>query len=628
MRLSSILVPILVFGCAAGLSVVAARVTVGVVEHRSVAAVQGAVIDGGHNWASVIGDGLQVILEGEAPSEAARFRSMSIAGGIVDASRVIDNMSVQEAAGLTAPDFAIEILRNDNGVSLIGLLPTDTDRDALNAQITRLANGLPVTDLLEQADYPVPEGWRPAMTFALRALEDLPRSKISVRAGRVQVTAISDSADQKRQLEAALSRRAPPGMTLALSISAPRPVISPYVTRFTLDETGARFDSCVADTPEAQTKIITAATGAGWTGKATCTLALGVPSGTWGDAVALSIGAVKDLGGGTVTISDADIAITALIGTSQTTFDSVIGTLENALPDLFALDATLPAAPSAGDSGPPQFTATLSPEGAVQLRGRVPDELVKSTVDNFAQAKFGKAQVTMGTRIADGLPQGWTVRVLAGIEALAHLKNGSILVEPDRFEVRGNTADPDASAEISRLLVEKLGDGANFSVDVTYVEALDMVLNAPSPEDCIGRIGIVTAERKILFDPGSATLTAETLPVIDDIAEILQQCLEMRIEIAGYTDSQGREEMNQALSQDRANAVLTALRSRRVPVSGFTATGYGEADPIADNDTEDGREANRRIEFRLVVAETPAEEPTTLEQIETNGDADAAATTE
>ncbi len=71
------------------------------------------------------------------------------------------------------------------------------------------------------------------------------------------------------------------------------------------------------------------------------------------------------------------------------------------------------------------------------------------------------------------------------------------------------------------------------------------------------------------------------------------------MEIAGHTDSQGREEMNLALSRSRADAVLAALMARRVLTSSLTAKGYGEAEPIADNATEEGREANRRIEFRL-----------------------------
>lgn len=81
----------------------------------------------------------------------------------------------------------------------------------------------------------------------------------------------------------------------------------------------------------------------------------------------------------------------------------------------------------------------------------------------------------------------------------------------------------------------------------------------------------------------------------------------MRLEIQGHTDSQGREEMNQNLSQARAQSVLNELRARRVVTSTFAAKGYGESTPIADNGTEDGREANRRIEFKLIRPAATAE---------------------
>ena len=109
---------------------------------------------------------------------------------------------------------------------------------------------------------------------------------------------------------------------------------------------------------------------------------------------------------------------------------------------------------------------------------------------------------------------------------------------------------------------------------------------------------------------------------MDDLAEILGRCPDLKMQIAGYTDSQGREVMNQQLSEDRARAVLDALRLRRIPTSNFTSIGFGEADPIADNGTEEGREANRRIEFSLILPEVAEEEPTALEQLEATTDAE------
>ena len=616
MRLSALFLRIGVFICAALISAMAAHSTVAFVQDRSVVAVRETLIDRGYDWASVIGDGLQVIVEGEAPTEASRFRAISASGSIVDASRVIDNISVAESGNIAAPKFAIEILRNDSGVSLIGLIPADTDRDRLAARITDIANGQSVTDLLESADYPVPNTWPAALNYSLRALEMLPRSKISVGAERVAINAISDSAADKDRLETALARNTPDGVRLAVSISAPRPVISPFTARFTKDTDGVRFDACAADSPDAERVIMVAASAAGFEGKSSCVQALGVPSRTWGSAVAGAIDAVNSLGGGTVTISDTDVTLVALQGTEQSTFDSVVGELENALPDVFALNAELPATPQAGADGPPQFTATRSPEGAVQLRGRIPDDLINTTAENYAMAKFGRANVTMGTRVVSDLPAGWAVRVLAGIEALSKMSNGSVVVEPDQMIIKGNTGLETAQADITRLLIDKLGQTSSFEINVAYVKQLDPLASLPTPEECIAQIDAITNARKILFDPSSATITADTLPIVDDIADVLKKCADLRIQIAGFTDSQGREEMNQQLSQERAGAVLVALRQRRIPVSSFEAVGFGEADPIATNDTEDGREANRRIEFSLIVPESAVEELTTLEAIE------------
>ena len=124
----------------------------------------------------------------------------------------------------------------------------------------------------------------------------------------------------------------------------------------------------------------------------------------------------------------------------------------------------------------------------------------------------------------------------------------------------------------------------------------------------------------MVFEPGSGTLDASAAPIIDKIAEVLRDCGQIRLEIQGHTDSQGREEMNQALSQTRAQSVLNALAERRLLTSTFTAKGYGESQPIADNDTEEGREANRRIAFVLIRPEPVAEEPTTLEAQEANSE--------
>lgn len=624
MRLSSLLIIAITFFAAAVVSLVAANFSVKLIEETSEIGVRDALDDEGMTWAEVQADGLQVTLAGVAPTEAVRFKALTTAGSIVDAARVIDEMEVKAQAAIAPPRFSIEVLRNDSGISIIGLIPSSTDREAAIERFKDVAGDTSVADLLEQADYPAPEGWEDALAVAISAMSELPRAKASVEAGRVTVTAIADSAEEKRRMETRLRGTVPPSVELVLDIAAPRPVITPFTLRFEIDEAGAQFDACSADSDAARIRILAAATRAGVTGTPRCTIGLGVPSPTWAVAVEKGIEAVHHLEGGSVTFADADVTLIALPGTDQETFDRIVGELETSLPDVFALRAKLPKLQDPNE-GPPEFTATLSPEGQVQLRGRVTDAALRELADSYAQARFGSDKVYTAARVAENLPSDWAPRVLTGLEALAALSNGKVLVTPDALSVTGNTGNPEASNVIAALLSGKLGEGAEYDIDVTYQEKLDPVLGLPTPDECIEQINTVLRDGgKINFEPGSATIDATALPLMDNIAEILKTCTEIPLEIQGYTDSQGRESMNLALSQSRAESVLNELRARRVLTGTFTAKGYGEENPIADNQTEDGREANRRIEFKLIRPDTVATpEETTLESAAQSGDTGA-----
>lgn len=606
MRLSAYLPPILALLVALGLCVAGAVFLVDLIERRTSYEVERALVSDGHGWTEVAVDGLQVQLTGTAPSEATRFRALSVVGGVVDSARVIDGMDVAPSMELAPPAFAVEILRNAEGISLIGLIPASTDRAELLETIHDANPGTEISDLLETANFPAPEGWPAAMEFARLALARLPRSKISVAADRVRIIAAASSPEEKARLETELSRLAPLSLSLALDISAPRPVISPFTLRFLIDDEGARFDACAAGTPEGRDRILRAAVAAGLSGKATCPLGLGSPSPRWAEAVATGIAALAEIGGGSLTFSDADITLVAAEDTPQEIFDREVGELQAALPDVFSLHAVLPEpvkidGSGDGNVGPPEFVATLSPEGLVQLRGRLPDEAVRTATRSFAMARFGAGVVHDATRVAEALPESWPTRVLAGLDALAQMHQGVVVVQPDFLELRGVTGNPEARAEVSRLLSEKLGEAANFRLGVTYNKTLDPNAAPPSPAECQARIGAVLSRRQITFEPGSDEIDSAAQGTLDEIAEILRRCGEIRMEVAGHTDSQGRESMNQQLSQARAEAVLDALMERRVLTSGLVARGYGESRPIADNDTEEGREANRRIEFTLPV---------------------------
>ena len=613
MRLSSYITVVATFIGAGAVCLVAAGFAVTLIEDTSRTAVLRELDKQSLTWADADTNGLQVFLIGTAPNEAERFKAVSTAGSIVDAARVIDQTEVADREAFAPPRFSIEILRNDSGISLIGLIPETASSKTMREDVAKLVPNEKVSDLLESAKYPAPEGWAAAMELGMKALRLLPRSKISIDAGNVSVTAMSDSEAEKRRFEQELIRSASSQVNLAINISAPRPVISPFTLRFIIAADGTRFDACSADTEVALDTIVAAARRAGMSAAPDCRLGLGVPSRQWSRAAALSIDKLSELGGGTVTFADADITLVADEGTDQSLFDRVVGELETGLPEVFALESVLPVIPDASQ-GPPEFIATLSPEGQVQLRGRVNSELVRDTADSYAKARFGSGEVYTASRIDESLPRDWSVRVLAAIETLSKLKNGSVTVTPEKVRVFGDTGVPSAKSDITRLLLEKLGDSKDLSIEVTYKKKLDPVLGLPTADECEVQVTEIQSGRKITFEPGSGNLDASAESILDDMAEILIKCPDdMRMEISGYTDSQGREVMNQELSQTRAQAVLTALRERRVLMSRYVAKGYGEENPIGDNSTEAGREANRRIEFKLIRPEPPEEVTTTLE---------------
>ncbi|MEY4697680.1 MAG: hypothetical protein RIT14_2108 [Pseudomonadota bacterium] len=604
LRLPQSVVALLAFAFAGGLSVLVAWGSAVVIESRSATVVSQRLEEAGVSWASVQADGLLVRLIGTAPNEAARFRVVNLAGSVIDSGRVRDELDVTPVTEIEAPRFSVEMLRNDDGIQLIGLLPAGGTEAILTAAAEDISAGTPVTDMLETAAYPAPTSWQAAFDYGLFALQLLPRSKISVAADGVEITAIAISDAEKRRLESELSRQRPDGLGVRFDISAPRPVLTPFILRFVMDDEGTRFDACSADTESARSRILAAAVEAGLESKGGCTVGLGVPSPRWAEAAVAGIQTIAALGAGTITFSDADVTLLAPETIAQSDFDRAVGDLEAALPDVFSLDATL--LKKTEDSGPAEFTADLTTKGKVELRGRLSTEMLRAAVDSFAKAEFGSDNVYAATLLDPELPDGWPVRVLAGLEALGELEHGKLLVRQDTVEISGVTGSQSAKGRISQILSGKLGKGQTFKVAVTYDEALDPLASIPTPEECIEKVNALLAKQKITFTPGSAEIDAQAVGLMNALAEALSNCPALPMEIGGHTDAQGSEDGNRALSQARAEAVLIALEGRRVDVSAMKAVGYGESRPLADNANEEGREANRRIEFSLIGAATTA----------------------
>lgn len=158
----------------------------------------------------------------------------------------------------------------------------------------------------------------------------------------------------------------------------------------------------------------------------------------------------------------------------------------------------------------------------------------------------------------------------------------------------------------------KLPSAKTYGVEITadnYLLFLDMVnLDSNRAGDVVHKnfelirveVGAKMILTNIYFESAKATLKDESFEGLDKIVRLLQNNSNIRIEISGHTDNVGSDKTNLKLSNDRAKSVVAYLIKKGIPESRLEYKGYGESQPIAGNDTPEGRSQNRRVEFKVI----------------------------
>src|SRR5688572_33294212 len=114
---------------------------------------------------------------------------------------------------------------------------------------------------------------------------------------------------------------------------------------------------------------------------------------------------------------------------------------------------------------------------------------------------------------------------------------------------------------------------------------------------------IINFKEKVLFAYDRSDLGASAQGNLDKLVNVLNKYPDTNIEIIGHTDAKGSDDYNLGLSERRANAVINYLKSKNISSTRLGAKGMGESDPVATNDTDDGRAQNRRVEFVITANE-------------------------
>ncbi len=252
---------------------------------------------------------------------------------------------------------------------------------------------------------------------------------------------------------------------------------------------------------------------------------------------------------------------------------------------------TQPVRQLAVPTGRHQFSA-MATQSEVELTGMVRDAEMRASIVGAARRAFGERRVIDRLEVVASVPAQWTPVLRDLLEQLAGFSSGKLDIRGTHLSLAGSVNSRQrkdiAEVELSRVAAD------------VFTSRLDVAVLAPADEviqNCQSTINARLESASVEFNSGSATISVDSYPLLEDLADIISSCEGTAVEIQGHTDSDGSEQGNLALSDRRAQAVLQYLVEEGIDARQLSARGYGEAQPRADNSTRDGRARNRRIEF-------------------------------
>ncbi|NND81394.1 MAG: OmpA family protein [Gammaproteobacteria bacterium] len=228
----------------------------------------------------------------------------------------------------------------------------------------------------------------------------------------------------------------------------------------------------------------------------------------------------------------------------------------------------------------------------VLIEGTVADVAARNAVIAGAIKEFGSDSV-FAELATDSQTADIHTNVLRGLLKGSYGQSADFAISfhPEGMVVEGELPSENLTARLERQLHRAGFDG----------EIIDQSTKPELIENnvCQDQLNNILSESKINFASGRSVIQPSSYELLETLAGIAVRCPSASFEVAGHTDSTGNADANLRLSQLRADRVVDFFGSLGLDANRFQGVGYGAQQPLADNETRDGRAANRRIEFKL-----------------------------
>ena len=424
------------------------------------------------------------------------------------------------------------------------------------------------------------------------ALNDILLDKSRIAVSGRDVTLAADAFSEEGRRSAVAAIEAVPGVRLVNDETRLLPEARPFVWSAERDVVRVTLTGS-SPLPASKTRLLEAARAdlGGVEVVDQTNLSRGAPP-RFDDAALLLLDQVARLKDGKITISDTRVSLSGMardLGGRE----AISAALKN-LPEGFSVASNEIKAP------PYIFQAYKDPVAlTLTLTGYVPDNNVHAAIVVAAGRKFFSEKVVDNLKASLGAPAGFASAVAPALGALSRLSTGTLVISDREVKLSGDALYDAAPGQLRGNLVKDFPQGWQLKADIS-------VKPAAAPVDasvCQQLFSELLAKGTIRFESGRSTLDPDSAGLLDHLTEIALRCPTTNIEVAGHTDTDGDNAANQSLSEKRAQAVVDYLVKAGLPASRFTATGFGSAQPVAANDSDDGKARNRRIEF--LVKEQP-----------------------
>jgi OOP family OmpA-OmpF porin len=417
------------------------------------------------------------------------------------------------------------------------------------------------------------------------ALKDITLDKTRIAVAGRDVTLGADAFSEEGRRSAVASVDAVPGVRLVNDETRLVPEAKPFVWSAERDVVRVTLAGN-APLPAVKGRLVDAAKAA--LGNVDVADQMGLARGApprFENAAILLLDQIARLKDGKITISDTKVQLSGMareLGGRE----GIAAALKN-LPEGFSVSNDIKAPPYI-------FQAYKDPVAVtVTLSGYVPDNSVHTAIVQAAARKFFSEKVVDNLKESVGAPAGFAAAVAPALGALSRLSTGTLVVSDREVKLSGDALYDAAATQLRAGLGKDFPQTFQYRADISVKPASSAV----DPTVCQQLFSDVLGKTRIRFESGRATIDPDSAGLLDRLIETALRCPTAAIEIAGHTDSAGEDAANQALSEKRAQAVVDYLVKAGLPANRFTAVGYGSTQPVADNESDEGKAQNRRIEF-------------------------------